>query len=148
MDKSKKIWLFLTLIVIACAAIKQRLIVKECKFTFISANAYDFTFSDMKVDFELKVHNPNNVDAILDKLDYTFFVNQTDVFSGTTGKGIKVPAGKSKSFTTTISLEYTKIGQAIVEAIRFKTASYSIRAKAYIKTIIGEITYPVEISLK
>jgi len=147
MNRTIKIFIFLSLI-LSCSAIKERLAVKECKFTFNSANAYDFTFSDMKVDFELKIQNPNNVDATLDKLDYTFYVNQTDVFSGTTGRGLKVPAGKSENFTTTITLEYTKIGQAIVEAIRFKTASYSIKAKAYVKTIIGEISYPVEISLK
>jgi len=132
----------------SCSAIKERLAVKECKFSFVSANPYDFTFSDLKIDFELKVQNPNNVDATLDKLDYTFYVNQTDVFSGTTGKGLKVPAGKSENLTTTITLEYTKIGQTIVEALRFKAASYNIKAKAYIKTIIGEISYPVNISLK
>lgn len=147
MDKKIAITIFLFLI-LSCSALKERLAVKECKFTFISANAYDFTFSDMKVDFELKVQNPNKVDAILDRLDYTFYVNQTDIFSGTTGKGLKVPAGKSDNFTTTITLEYTKVGQAIVEAIRFKSATYSIKAKAYVKTIIGEISYPVEISLK
>ncbi len=146
---NKKIKLLISLFLIfACSAIKERLAIKECKFTFLAANAYDFTFSDMKIDFELKIQNPNNVDAILDKLDYTFYINQTDVFSGTTGRGLKVPAGKSEKFTTVITLEYTKIGQAIVEAIRFKTASYSIKAKAYIKTVIGEISYPVEISLK
>ncbi len=136
------------LLIVSCSAIKERLAIKECKFSFLSANPHDFTFSDLKVDFELKVQNPNNVDAILDRLDYTFYVNQTDVFSGTTGKGLKVPAGKSENFTTTITLEYTKIGQAIVDALRLKTASYKIKAKAYIKTVIGEISYPVEISLK
>lgn len=136
------------ILVASCSAIKERLAIKECKFTFLSANAYDFTFSDLKVDFALKVQNPNDIDAVLDKLDYTFYVNQTDVFSGTTGKGLRVSAGKSENFTTTITLEYTKIGQTIVEVLRLKTASYSIKAKAYIKTIIGEISYPVNISLK
>ncbi len=144
-----KIIIICSIILIAsCSAIKERLAIKECKFTFLSANPYDFTFSDVKVDFTLKVQNPNDIDAVLDRLDYTFYANQTDVFSGTTGKGLKVQAGKSENFTTTISLEYTKIGQAIVEALRLKSASYSIKAKAYIKTVIGEISYPVNISLK
>ncbi len=139
--------LFFVFLILSCSAIKERLAIKECKFSFLSANPHDFTFSDVKVDFALKVQNPNDVDAVLDKLDYTFYVNQTDVFSGTTGKGLKVSAGKSENFTTTVNLEYTKIGQAIVEALRFKTASYRIKAKAYVKTVIGEISYPVDISL-
>ncbi len=147
MDK-KQILMFALIFLFFCSSIRERLAIRECKFSFISATAYDFTFSDMKVDFDLKVQNPNNVDATLDRLEYTLYVNQTDVFSGTTGKGLKVPAGKSANFTTTITLEYTKVGQAIVEALRLKTASYSIRARAYIKTLIGELSYPVEISLK
>lgn len=144
----KTLIIFSIIILVSCSAIKERLAIKECKFTLLSANPYEFTFSDLKVDFILKVQNPNDVDAVLDRLDYTFYVNQTDVFSGTTGKGLKISAGKSENFTTTITLEYTKIGQAITETLRLKTASYSIKAKAYIKTVIGEISYPVNISLK
>ncbi|MEO0216670.1 MAG: LEA type 2 family protein [candidate division WOR-3 bacterium] len=143
----KSIIIFISILFISCSAIKERLAIKECKFTLLSANPYDFTFSNLKLDFELKAQNPNKVDAILDKLDYTFYVNQTDVFSGTTGKGIKIPAGKSEKFTTTITLEYTKIGDAIVEALRLKKAEYKIKGKAYVKTKLGEISYPVEVSL-
>ncbi|MEO0138213.1 MAG: LEA type 2 family protein [candidate division WOR-3 bacterium] len=144
----KNITMFWLALMPACSAITERMTIRECRFTLISVSAYDFTFSDMKVDFELKVQNPNKTNATLDKLDYTFYVNQTAVFSGTTGQGLKIPAGKSANFTTTITLEYTKIGQALVEAIRFKTASYQIKARAYIKTMLGEISYPVEINLK
>lgn len=134
-------------LIIGCSAIKERLAIKECKFSLISANAYDFTFSNLKLDFEIKVKNPNKIDAVLDRLDYTFFVNQSDVFSGTTGKGIRIPAGKSEIFITTITLEYNKIGEAITEALRLKRAEYKIKGKAYIKTKLGEIDYPVEVSL-
>uniref|UniRef100_A0A7C4TFP4 Late embryogenesis abundant protein LEA-2 subgroup domain-containing protein n=1 Tax=candidate division WOR-3 bacterium TaxID=2052148 RepID=A0A7C4TFP4_UNCW3 len=137
----------LIFIIASCSVITERLAIKECKFSLLSVNPYDFTFSNLKLDFELKVQNPNKIDAVLDKLDYTFFVNKADVFTGTTGKGIKIPAGKSERFTTTITLEYTKIGDAIVEALRLKKAEYKIKAKAYINTKIGEISYPVEVSL-
>ncbi len=143
----KRLTLLVLILFISCSAIKERLAIKECKFTLLSATPYDFTFSNLKLDFELKVQNPNKIDAVLDKLDYTFYVNQTDVFSGTTGKGIKVPAGQSKEFTTTITLEYTKIGDAIVEALRLKKADYKIKAKAYVNTKLGTISYPVEVSL-
>jgi len=136
------------LLAISCSAIKERLAIKECKFALASVTPYDFSFSDLKLDFDIKVTNPNDVDAVLDKLDYTFFVNETDVFSGTTGKGFKVAAGKSDDIVTTITLQYTKIGQTIVDALRLKKADYKVKAKAYINTVLGEISYPVEITLK
>jgi LEA14-like dessication related protein len=133
---------------LACAGIKERLQIKECKFNLVSVRGYDYGFSDLNLDFEIKVENPNKIDAVLDKLSYTFLVNGTDVFSGTTGKGIKIPAEKSKNFVTTINLEYKKIGSAVIDAITTGKAEYEVKARAYIETIIGEISYPVNIRLK
>ncbi len=133
---------------VSCTGIKERLAIKECIFSLISVTPYEFTFNSLKLDFELKVDNPNSVDAVLDKLVYAFYANETDLFSGTTGKGIKIPAGKSKKFVTTMTLEYNKVGEALVEAIRLGKADYKITARAYTTTIIGEISYPVEIVLK
>lgn len=134
--------------ILSCTAIKERIAIKECTFSLVSVTARDFTFSNLKIDFEIRGHNPNKVDAMLDKLVYTFFVNETDVFSGTTGRGIKIQAGKSEKFTTTMTLEYNKIGEALIEAIKFEKADYKLEARAYISTILGEISYPVELILK
>lgn len=141
-------WVFITIILLlSCSAVRERLAIKECKFSLDAVTAHDFTFSDLKLDFEIQVKNPNKVDAVLDKFVYTFFVNETDVFTGTTGKGIRVPSGEASNFTTTITLQYSKIGGALVESIKLEKAAYKITAKAYITTILGEISYPVEIAL-
>jgi len=138
---------FLLVIVLSCASIKERLAIKECKFSLISVKPHSFTFSNLKLDFEIGVDNPNNVDAILDKFVYTFFANNTQVFTGTTGNKVEVPAKKSTQFTTTITLEYNAIGQALAEAMRLGSAAYRIDARAYVSTILGEISYPVNIEL-
>ncbi len=132
---------------VSCSGIRERLAIKECTFSLNDVTPYDFSFSNLKIDFDIGVKNPNNVDAMLDKFAYTFYVNNTDVFSGTTGKGIKIPAGKSTQFATTIVLEYSKIGEALLEALRLNRADYKIEARAYVNTILGEISYPVKISL-
>jgi LEA14-like dessication related protein len=144
----KLICLFAIVMLIDCTAIKERLAIKECKFALVSVTPYDFSFSDLKLDFVINVQNPNSIDAVLDRLEYDFLVNQTGVFSGTTGEGLKVPSGKSAKFTTTITLAYTKIGSVLVDAIRLKKAAYEVKAKSFIDTPIGAISYPVDIKLK
>lgn len=146
----KKILSFATIIALAlsCSAVRERLAIKECKFSLNSVTAYDFTFSNFKIDFEIKAENPNNVDAMLDKLTYDFCVDETDIFSGTTGQSLQIPAGKSKNFATTITLNYSTIAETLLDAIRFQSAVYKVKARAYIKTIIGEISYPVDITVK
>ena len=134
-------------LILSCASIKERLAIKECKFSLLSVKPYSFTYSNLKLDFEIKVDNPNTVDAVLDKFVYTFFTNSTQVFTGTTGNKVEVPAKKSTQFTTTITLEYNAIGQAMAEAIRLGSADYRIDARAYINTILGEISYPVSVEL-
>jgi LEA14-like dessication related protein len=135
------------LLVLSCSGIKERLAIRECKFALISVSPHSYTFSNLKVDFEIKVDNPNDVDAVLDKLVYTFYANNTEVFSGTTGSTVNIKAKKSEKFTTTITLEYNKIGQALAEAMKLGSAAYHIDARAYVSTILGEISYPVNIQL-
>ncbi|MBE0432107.1 LEA type 2 family protein [candidate division WOR-3 bacterium] len=134
-------------LVLSCASLRERLAIKECKFALLSVTPHTFTFSNLQLDFDIKVDNPNSVDAVLDKLVYTFYANNADVFSGTTGKTLNIKARDSEQFTTTITLEYTKIGQALVEAMKLGSAAYRIGARAYVSTVLGEISYPVEIEL-
>jgi len=137
----------ITFLVLSCSGIKERLAIKECKFKLVAVSPHSFTFSDLKVDFGIRVDNPNNVDAVLDKFIYTFYTNNTQVFSGTTGKTVNIKANKSETFTTTITLEYSKIGQALAEAMKLGSAVYRIEGRAYINTVLGEISYPVSIEL-
>lgn len=135
------------IVLVSCTALQERAAIKECKFRLVSVSPYDFTFSNMKLDFDIKVENPNSIDALLDKLVYTFYANEIDVFSGTTGKTINIPAKKSTNFPTTITLEYTQVGQALAEAMKLRKAAYRVEARAYVSTILGEVSYPVSIEL-
>jgi LEA14-like dessication related protein len=137
----------IVLLCMSCAALKERVAIKECKFALVSVRPYDFTFSNLKLDFAIKVDNPNSIDAKLDKLVYTFYANNTDVFAGTTGKSVTIPAKSTEQFTTTITLEYAKVGQALAEAMKLGSAAYRINARAYVSTLLGEISYPVNIEL-
>lgn len=144
--KIKK-WLLVLILFLSCTALQERLAIKECKFALVSVKPHSFTFSNLKVDFAIKVDNPNSIDAVLDKFVYTFYANNTDVFSGTTGKTVNIKAKKSETFTTTILLEYSNVGQALAEAMKVGSAAYRIDARAYVSTVLGEISYPVDIEL-
>ena len=144
----KRICLSLIIVfLLLCTAVQERLAIKECKFSLVSVKPYDFTFNNLKLDFNINANNPNKIDAVLDKLKYTLYANNNGLISGTTGKGIKIPAKGSNSFVTTITLEYSELGEALISAIRLGKAEYRVKATAYIQTIIGEISSPVEITL-
>ena len=139
--------IILMVLVLSCSAVQERLAIKECKFALTSVTPYAFTFNNFKLDFDIKVDNPNKIDAVLDKLQYTLYADESSLISGTTGKGLKVPANSSNNFITTITLKYSTLGEVLTSAIRLGNASYKVKATAYINTLIGEISYPIEISL-
>jgi LEA14-like dessication related protein len=143
----KRACLCAIIVLVSCTALQERAAIKECKFHLVSVRPYDFTFANMKLDFDIRADNPNSIDAVLDKLVYTFYANDINVFSGTTGRTINIPAKKSTNFPTTITLEYTQVGQALVEAMKLKKAAYRVEARAYVSTILGEVSYPVSITL-
>lgn len=132
---------------VSCAAIQERLAIRECTFDLVSVTPHDFTFDDVTVDFKIKADNPNTIDAVLDKFTYTFLVNGTDVFSGTTGKGITIPQQGTTDFVTSMVLDYAQLSQTVIEVLKTQQASYLIEARAYVHTILGDISYPVEITL-
>jgi LEA14-like dessication related protein len=135
-----------SVLLLCCAQVQERLALKECTFAFVSVRAYDFQFDRAKLDFTIRAKNPNQVDAVLDRLTYTLYVNEIDVFSGTTGEQIRIPAGKSTSFATTVTLTYAAIGAALIEAIKLEKAQYELEAHAHIGTVLGELSYPVTIT--
>jgi len=138
--------LVLGFLLIACAGVQERLALKECTFAFVSVRAYDFQFDKMKLDFTLRAKNPNQIDAVLDRLTYTLYVNEIDVFSGTTGEQVKIAAGTSTRFATTVTLAYANIGAALIEAIKLEKALYELKAQAHVATVLGDLTYPVTIT--
>lgn len=136
------------MLLLSCSAVQERLAIKECKFYLIAVKPYAFTFNNFKLDFNINVDNPNKIDAVLDKLQYRLYADESELISGTTGKGLKIPAKGSNSFITTVTLQYSKLGEVLTSAIRLGKAEYKVKATAYIETLIGEISYPVEITLK
>lgn len=145
----KRICLLLIIVfLLSCTAVQERLAIKECKFSLISVKPYDFTFNNFKLDFKINCDNPNKIDAVLDKLKYTLYADDKGLISGSTGKGVKISAKGSNSFVTTITLEYSKLGETLISAIRLGKVEYRVKATAYIQTIIGEISYPVEMTVK
>lgn len=146
MKKAKNALLILVL-AISCSFLKERLAVKECNFKLRQARPYDFSLTDLKLDLTINIANPNKVDAVLDKLDYTLFVAGESIVSGATNQKIKVLAGKNKDFVTTVLINYQSISAAILKALKEGSPSYAVKGRAYIDTPIGQINYPITISL-
>lgn len=125
--------------------IVQRVALKNCQFSLDGVDLVSLGVSDLTLGLKIGIKNPNTVDVIIDRLAYTFFVNNRSVFTGTTGQGNTIPAGGSRVVTTQVKLKYFDIGAALVTAIRERKAQYKLAGTVYFDTILGTFSFPVTI---
>jgi len=137
--------LILMLFSLNCSEFMKRMAVKELQFSLIRVGLIDYNLTDMTLKVDIRATNPNDIDAVIDKLDYTFFINDKSAASGTTAKRVKVTAGNKKTFATELTVNYIGLGTALFEAVKEKRADYKLEGKVYIETSVGSITFPVNL---
>jgi len=133
------------IVFVGCSEIAKRIAVKELKFSLIGVSLIDYTLSDMTLKVDMRATNPNDIDAVIDRLDYSFFINDKNAANGTTAKKVTVKADGKKTFSTELTVNYLSLGVAILEAVQNKKADYRVDGKVYIDTQVGSIAFPVKL---
>ena len=144
MKKIAIVLVALTLL-IGCSEILKRIAVKELKFSFTGVSLLNYTLSDMTLKVDLKAKNPNDIDAVIDRLEYSFYINEMNAANGTTARKVTVKAGGEKAISTNLTINYLNLGAAILKAVQEKKADYKIEGTVYIDTQIGSISFPIEL---
>jgi LEA14-like dessication related protein len=129
----------------ACAFLQQRLAVRNCTFKLVEARAGSFTFTDMAVNLNIAVYNPNPIAVAIDKLDLILLINDhrtvKAVFSG---QSINPQA--TKNLTTTVTIPYMTAGMAIIEILKKnQPVRYRLDGEIFLNTPIGMVNFPVTI---
>ncbi len=94
----------------------------------------------------LKVTNPNAITARLDRLDYTFFLEGTQVGEGAMTDDFSVEAGSSRELVLPLSIPYQGLPQPALTAIQNRRAAMTLKGTSQIATPLGRLSYPVETS--
>jgi LEA14-like dessication related protein len=130
---------------LGCSEFAKRMAVKELDFSLerVSLDEYDMTY--MTLNVEVKADNPNDIDAVIDRLDYSFSINDNSVASGTTARKVTVEANKMKNISTKMKINYMKLGAAILDAVKNKTADFRMEGTVYVDTPLGAITFPIDL---
>jgi len=114
-------------------------------FSLVRVSLIDYTLSDMTLKLDIMATNPNDIDAVIDRLDYSFYINEENAANGTTAKRVTVKAGGEKTISTNLTINYLNLGAAILKAVQEKRADYKIEGTVYIDTQIGSISFPIEL---
>jgi LEA14-like dessication related protein len=125
--------------------IEQRVAIKNCTFKLTNAQARNFTLTDMSVDLNIAVQNPNTVTVTIDKLDLILLVNDRQTVKAFFS-GQSIDPQQTKALTTTVVIPYTTVGMAIIDMLRKnEPVRYRLDGEIYLNTPIGMINFPVTI---
>lgn len=143
----RKIVIILILLTLSfgCTEFMKRLAVKELDFSLLRVSLINYTLSDMTLKLDIMAKNPNDIDAVIDRLGYSFFINEKNAANGSTLKKVTVKAGRKKTVSTELTIDYLNLGAAILKAVQEKKANYKIKGTVYIDTQIGSISFPIEL---
>ncbi len=144
--KSK--FLLLILFLGSCYLIQQRTAVKNLKFSYKSATIQALTIDRMNFIVNLEAYNPNQIDAIIDRMDYVIYFEGIRAISGSTSEIYEIKAQGRKVIPvsgTIMFVDLPELFKAIKSSYGKSRVKISAELKPEIKTIIGKFRYTVKL---
>ncbi len=131
-----------------CAFLQKRLAVKDLKLDFQGVSVTALTLDKINLEVNLEAFNPNDVEAVIDRLDYTVFIENRRAMSGYTDRTYRIsPHGKKviKLNATIRLVDLPDVFLAIKEAAKKRSVKTSADVKVHVKTILGTYTRTVKL---
>jgi LEA14-like dessication related protein len=142
----KKIFLALLLAAMLPGCfIFRRTQLQNCEFRLASTSIKEITLSYMRIAINIDVTNPNKIDVVLDRMRFDLYVNEQNVANGTSNLKTRIPSGSSARISPVVTLDYARVGAAIITTIKNLGAEYKIVGTVYFDTPLGTASFPVTI---
>lgn len=91
-------------LLLSCAQIDKYLLKPTVKVESVSIK--DFSFSDITLDFELFIHNPNAFGISLNGFNYQFIVEEKSLLRGTTEKALQIEGNGNSKIQIPVTVVY------------------------------------------
>ncbi len=92
----------------------------------------------LNVNFGLDVNNPNGYDLKLEKLSFSFAVNDNQSGTGQVDSPILLPARSVSYIEIPVKMDMKSVGNCISAIIRGKEIRYKVEGDALVKALLGE----------
>jgi len=134
------------LLTAGCAnMLQQRQAIVNCSYALKSVALQNIDLSGGVFRVLLGVTNPNKITAVLDALDFKFYLNDTQVSQGRTTQRLDVPAGQARELPIDVAVRFSDIGNLVNVIRNGKPKSYKVAGTATINTALGNFDLPVSV---
>ncbi len=146
MDRRVVVVSMVVLVLAGCGVLARRAALKNCEYSLQSVELSEVTMSDMTLAVGVATRNSNDIEVIVDRMNYEFFINGKRAFEGSMGQGMKIAPGKTEVINSVMNLNYVELGAALAQAVKDDQANYDLRGTAYLSSSLGTFAYPFFVS--
>lgn len=127
-------------------AFSQRQAIQQAKFNLksVSLAGVDLAGANLVIDLELE--NPSDTVIVLDRLDYTLYINDQRAVSGFSDTKTTVPARDVRPVSFRTHVRYADVGAQLRGFMSQKSLpAVRLEGVGHFDTPIGTIDYPVKL---
>lgn len=127
-------------------AYTQRKAIEQARFSLRNVQLLGLDLVGANLLVTVQLENPTETEMVLDRIDYTLFVNDLKAFEGDVKEKTTVPPGQSRPLPIRVTLAYADIGTQIRGLIATgQVRSWGLKGAAHFDTPIGTIDYPIDL---
>ncbi len=123
-------------ILVSCGPTRPKGI-KNFQFRLADLDVVETALTYAKLNLVIDAVNPNGVDVLVDRMEYEVYVNGQNIGSGAASFKEMFAPGESKKLTGKVAVDYISSGLAVFNMLKSDFASYSLNAKVYYETPMG-----------
>ena len=129
----------------AYQAYVQRQAIQQARFNFkgVALNGFDLGGANLAVVLELE--NPTDTQIVLDRLDYTLYVNGMRVLAGFTDARVTVPAHDVRPIAFTSYVRFADAQAQVRGILAQGVRSYGLEGIGHFDTPFGTVDYPIKL---
>jgi LEA14-like dessication related protein len=129
-----------------CGMMERRLAVRNCEFALKGVELSGLDLLGARFLVKVGVKNPNDIETVIDRFDFDFFLNDGRLAQAGTNRKNAIPPGESRIIEVDVTAGYADIAR-VVGILRSKDfKNYRVAGQVYLGTVAGTFTFPVEAS--
>jgi LEA14-like dessication related protein len=129
----------------AYQAYVQRQAIQQARFHLKAATLTGLDLAGANFEVVLELENPTDTPIVLDRLDYTLFVNDTRLISGFTADKLTVPPKDVRPIRLSTHVRYADVGAQLRQVLSVGVKSYRLEGVGHFDTPFGTVDYPVKL---
>ena len=124
---------------------KERRAIKKCRFRITTIEMLSVSLSSVTMGLELEIVNPQDIRAVLDRLECILYLNGTAA-AGVGFDPVTVPPKGRRTVKAEVQIPFSSLGMRVLDSMKTGgKVRYRLSGYAFVKTAMGVAKVPVTV---